>query len=475
MNLSTHLTVRIAACLCVAFGLPGCSSDARERSALSAYQSAAAANDLIGERKALLELVQAKDDVPDYWAELGKLQISMGDFNGAYYAFSRAYELDRSNVDVLRAVTQLSLRVGDVSGARTHADELAVLAPGDPWPKLVKGWVAITESHFDEALPVAEGLLANAPYDPSATVLKARALLGLQRAPEAVDLLEKQIQNQPSDTASLQLLSHIYARNGDWPKVTAITQRLTTLTPTDRDNALLLVEAGFRSGNVAAAHEASLRLLRPDAQPGLIASVLTLWADHWPSSQRIDDARKLAATAVGLPQKLVYADFLSRFGSPQDAVRLSTEGASLPVTAKNAEANAVLADALWRIGKVPDALSRFNAVLAFDPGNATALRGRAELELRANRAPAAVTDGEKLVSVLPNSPADRLLLARSYAAAGNNAWKDRTLWRAFEDIPGDEKIFAALLESRKNNPEATQQLRDEFERQREQKVGRGIF
>jgi predicted Zn-dependent protease len=176
-----------------------------------------------------------------------------------------------------------------------------------------------------------------------------------------------------------------------------------------------------------------------------------------------------------LPQKLAYAAFLSRVGSPADAVRLSAEAASLPVTAKNAEANAVLGDALSRLGKLPEALARLDAVLAFDPGNATALRGRAELELRANRAAAAVTDAEKLVSVLPRSASDRLLLARSYAAAGNNAWRDRTLWRAFQDIPGDEKIFAALLESRKNNTEATQQLRDEFERQREQNVGRGIF
>ena len=67
---------------------------------LGEYQAAAAANDLVGARKALLELVGAKDDVADYWVELGKVQASMGSYGDAYYAFTRAYELDRSNPDL---------------------------------------------------------------------------------------------------------------------------------------------------------------------------------------------------------------------------------------------------------------------------------------------------------------------------------------------------------------------------------------
>jgi tetratricopeptide (TPR) repeat protein len=476
MKLPTHLTLRIAACLSAAFFSPGCSSsDARARDAFSAYQTAAAANDLVGARKALLELVRAKDDVSEYWADLGKLETSMGDYNDAYYAFSRAYELDRTNVDVLRLVTELALRAGDIPSAKSHAEELSILAPGDPWPKLVNGWAAITESHFDQALSTADSLLANAPFDPAATGLKARALLGLQRKPEAIDVLEKQVQGQPSDVGSLQLLSQIYQRQGDWPKVVSITERLSGLTPGDRGNMLLLIEAGFRSGNVAAARQASLRLLGPNVEPSLIASVLDLWMDYWPSAQRLEDARKLGAAAAGPQQRLIYAEFLNRAGSPADAVRLSTNDAHLPVNATNAEANAVLADAWSRMGNGGPAMSRFDAVLAFDPGNATALRGRAELELRTRQAAAAVIDAEKLVALLPNSDRDRLLLARSYAAAGKADWADRTLWRAFHDIPADEKILTALLEQKKADPEATRQLQEEFDRERDQKIGRGIL
>ena len=93
------------------------------------YQAAAAANDLPTARKALLDLVRAKEDVPDYWVELGRLQASMGSYSDAYYAFTRAYELDRSNPELLRAVTELALRSGDINLALKRARELEVVSP----------------------------------------------------------------------------------------------------------------------------------------------------------------------------------------------------------------------------------------------------------------------------------------------------------------------------------------------------------
>jgi predicted Zn-dependent protease len=127
------------------------------------------------------------------------------------------------------------------------------------------------------------------------------------------------------------------------------------------------------------------------------------------------------------------------------------------------------------MGNLGAANARFDAVLAFDPGNASALRGRAELQLRLHNPQAAIVDAQKLTTVLPNSASDRLLLARSYAAAGNKAWFDRTLWSAFQDIPADEKLLAALETTKKGDPDATRQLQEEFDRQRDAKLSRGLL
>ena len=476
MRLPTHLSLRIAACLSVALLSAGCSSsDARARDALSDYQSAAAANDLVGARRALLKLVQAKDDVPDYWVELGKLEASTGSYSDAYYAFSRAYELDRTNVDILRAVTQLALRAGDLPSALKHADELEVVAPGDPWPKIAKGWAALRESRFDQALAAADSILAASPYDPSAITLKGRALIGLNRSDEAKSLLIKQTQDQPSDVGSFLLLGEIYQRERDWAKVLPVAQRLVQLSPADSTYGLMAVEAGFRSGRAAEGRSASMRLLKPDAPASLVNSVLSLWEQYWPSQERLSDARRLAGAAANLPSRLAYAKFLGRLGSPADTVRLSAPAATLPINAGNAEANAVLGDAWWRMGNAGPAKARLDAVLTFDPGNATALRSRAELFLRLNNPQAAIADAQKVTTSLPTSAPDRILLARSYAAAGNKGWVDRTLWSAFQDIPGDERLFAQLQARRNGDPDATRQLQEEFDRQRDAKISRGLM
>jgi predicted Zn-dependent protease len=476
MHLPSHSILRVVVWLSASMLAPACtSSDSRARAALGEYQAAVAANDLSGARRALLELVQAKDDVADYWEELGKLQASIGSYGDAYYAFNRAYELDRSNPALVRALTELALRSGDLTQAQARAEELEILSPSDPWVKLVKGWAAYAELRFDESLAISDAMLASSPFDPAATILKARSLARLQREGEAIDLLNKQVEAQPSDLGSMGLLAKMYYGQNDWVKVVQLAQRVSAIAPTDQQNQLLLIEAALRGGNVDLARNASFKLLQPNADPVTISSVLDLWADHWPSPQRIVEARRLAASAAGQGQRLTYAAFLNRCGSPADAIRLAAPLATLPVKAENAEANAVLGDALLRSGNTAAAKGRFDAVIGFDPGNATALRGRSELELRTGNAAAAVLDAQKLVTVLPGSAPDRLLLARAFAAAGNKPWMERTLWSAFQDIPADEKILAALQATKKGDRNALDDLNAEFARQRDAKLNRGLL
>jgi predicted Zn-dependent protease len=475
MHLPSHPILRAVAWLSAAVAVAGCSSsDSRAQAALAEYQSATAANDLPGARKALLELVRAKDDVADYWAELGKVQAAMGSYSDAYYAFMRAYELNRQDPGLVRALTELALRSGDLTQAQARAGELEILSPGDPWAKLVKGYAAYSELHYDQALAITDSMLATSPFDPSATILKARALFSMHREDEAIDLLNKQIQAQPSDGGSIAMLARVYQRQDNWSKVAELAQRLQSLQPADQANALLLVEAAFRSGNVDLARRASIRLLPPTADAATVGSVLDLWTDYWHSPQRLADARRLAV-AAGQEQRLTYAQFLGRCGDSADAIRLTSAAATLPVRAESAEANAVLGEAFARSGNAAAAKARFDAVLAFYPGNATALRGRAELALRTGKAAAAVIDAQKLVTVLPTSADDRVLLARAFAATGNKPWMERTLWSAFQDIPADEHIFAALQAVRKGDPDAAGQLNAEFARQRDNKLNRGLL
>ena len=241
-----HLILRLAACLSVSSALAGCgTSDSRAKHALEDYQAATASNDLAGARKALLELVSAKEDVPDYWVELGKLQASTGSYSDAYYAFTRAYELNRTDPNILSAITELALRSGDLGGAEKHARELEIVSPGNPWIKVTDGWAAIKELQFEDALTTSDQMLANLPNNPGAIVLKSRALMGLKRDDEAESLLSKQVQSQPSDVDSGQMLAGFYVRREQWVQAAQTLRGIASQTPNDTEDRVDAGRSGF--------------------------------------------------------------------------------------------------------------------------------------------------------------------------------------------------------------------------------------
>ena len=147
--------------------LTGCNSRAsKAQAALARYEEAAASGDLIASRIALLALVAADDSDPEYWKQLGKVQVELGSYDDAYYAFSRAHELDRGNPEPLASLAQLALTSGNVEAAEEHADKLALLQPDHPVIRLTYGFVALKRSNYDEADRQVDPLLEASPRGP---------------------------------------------------------------------------------------------------------------------------------------------------------------------------------------------------------------------------------------------------------------------------------------------------------------------
>ncbi len=90
----------------------------------------------------MLEVVAAKDDEPAYWEELGKVQVELGALGDAYYAYTRAHELDRTNAQVLANLTQLALLSGDIDVAEKQARQLELISADAPAVKLAHGYAA---------------------------------------------------------------------------------------------------------------------------------------------------------------------------------------------------------------------------------------------------------------------------------------------------------------------------------------------
>lgn len=464
-------TVLFAALLC------GCrSNDQRAGEAFNHYQAELYAGDLIAARKSLLEAVTNRDDVPEYWEALGRLQLQMDDLNDATYAFIRANELDRSDTKVLSALAQLSLFAGDMDAAHKYVRDLALLNPNDPSVFLINGYLGLSRGELDSADANADKLIERDPLDVEAKLLKARVLAARGKRDEAIAFLEKQTAPGPNEAGSLKALLLLLEREGDWPKLAAAAARLAQLQPEDDSAALTAIEAAFRAKDIPMATKLSLSLLSPSASPKQIDSVLQLWIRFWPTPAAVQQADRLAASAPP-QQRLAYASFFNSRGQPGEAAELVGGAAKLPVTLANSARNAIFAQALAISGHTGAARALLDAVLARDPDHIYALRSRTELEINSKQSRSAVRDAERLVTIEPNSADDRLLLARAFEAGGDSRGAIETLWTAFHDIPADDQIYQELRSRvyQSGGNAAAAQVDSEFNHQRDVRLARSFI
>jgi predicted Zn-dependent protease len=358
--------------------------------------------------------------------------------------------------------------------AEDYAQKLELLAPAHPAVKLSYGYVALRRADFDRADEQVDQLLAEFPREPSANLLKARILLGRGKNQEALKLLETQTKSMPTDAGSWKALMALHERQRNWPGVTLAAIKLASLNPKDAEVSFKAVEAAFRGNNIETALRASEPFLRPDSPSSQVDSILTIWAERWRTPQAIERVRQLSRLASP-QQSLAYATYFNSVGKPEDAAALLGGGSPrLPIRQMNLSLNAVIAESLALKGELSQAKTLFDQILAMEPDHVYALRGRINLRIRTGAARAAIADAQRLVSVVPRSPRDRLLLARAYSAAGDQRQVDRTLWDAFHEIRANLILYETLRAyvERSGGPEAAARVDAEFQQQQDSDLSR---
>jgi predicted Zn-dependent protease len=424
--------------------LSACDRNARQaQQAFNAYQSASASGDLTGTRDALLKLVAVDEDVADYWMELGKVQLALGAYPDAYYALTRALELNRSSPDLLRVLAQLSLRSDRLDLAEDYARQLDLLAPGDPAVHLTRAIVALQQSNLEEATKQADAILKSNPSDSDARLIQSQVLQRSGKGDEAIALLEGQIKVRPQDAPSHRALAALYEEKGETAKVAEQRRKVWELRPTVTEDGIAAIEASFRAGDAAWARDASVKLLRAGPTPSRIRRILDVWIDHWPSAERLNLARQLAEGASP-EQKLEYASFLNRAGAPQSAADIVAPLVGDGPSKSTVQLAGVYAEALVGMGRLNDARRWIDEVLDIDQENVDAIRAAVLLDLKRGDSALAVDKAQRLVTLSAGSANDRLLLARSYQANRDAREAERVLWQAFHDIPADQHVYAAL-------------------------------
>lgn len=425
--------------------LSGCRSREERAAKFAAmYESAMADNNPFMARLAMQKAVAYDDANPDYWQQLGGVQLALGDYSGAYNAYLRANELDHSSPAVLQALADLAVIGGHTEDAQRFAKQVLLLRPDDAPPQTTLGFVALRNRDYDAALKRADTVLSSRVDDSNANILKARALAGQGKSEAALTLLRDYVAGHPSDAAALDALGDMSGRFGNLAGQKDAQSRELALRPKDIGLRVAYARTLYRLGERQAGHDLLLPAMRSGEHGGRLIDMLALWLHYEPRDRALAEVRELAATASA-GDRMRYAYFLMMAGHADEAERMIAPLVSLPVTAANAAPLALLAQAQGLQGRDAEALTLLDAVLAFDEGNVTALRARTDLYLRTGRGRPAIFDAQRLVASKPRAADDRVRLARAYALAGQPQLAENTYRAAIEDIGGaDPRLFAGL-------------------------------
>ena len=441
MTIRTIFLARGSISVCAAaLFLAACDNQKEVRRADDAYQQALVLNDLGGQRRALLALVKADEDVSDYWIQLAKIELELGAYSEAYEHFSRAHEIDRTAVYPLSMMTELAVINGRLDFAEDHLKELLVIAPDDRAVAVARGFGALREGNYEKAQANANVLLAQSPGDSIANVLQTRILVAQKKIPDAIDLLDRQLALRADDRAMLRSLGAIHRYMGSWPKATAIDLRLWRLAPGDALLARQVVADALRADDRSLANKVTQRVFTSANAREQADGVLSAWSDFGASAGSLGAGPMLPASAPD-QMKIAFAHYLNRIGRPDQALGVLGRQVRSLGGRSNVAFNAVFAESLFLNGQAAPARQILDRVLSDEPDDAIALSARAQLLSRVGDHRRATIDAQRLVASYATIADYRVLLAAVYRASKDNRGAERTLWDGYRDLPGNETLY----------------------------------
>jgi len=415
-------------------------------SELAARKSAEAAalleaGNLFGARQAALAGVKARDDSAATWIMLGRVELAGGRIGDAYSAYSRAIELDATNVEALQVISQIALQAGRPRDAGRFADQLLALDPNQTGAKLTKGFVALQENRLDEADALASAILAAAPQDDGGIVLKVRVLARQDKLGEAATLLEGQLGKSANDVI-LSTLIEVRRKQGDGAALEAALTRLVSKSPTNA-RVLDLASVQYKLGKTEAARGTILtRLAARPTDESLYNQVADWWIENDPDV--FTPPQRLAEIAANgsLPMRTLAGRVLLAGGRTGDAMRVikPVMNAGTPP-----DLRALYAAVRAAQGARVEALTMADRVIKADETNAIALLVRARLNLAAGDAGKALNDAQLVLRDDPQSAEARLLVIDSYRRRNDTSRARRLFEEAVQKMPHSLRIATAYI------------------------------
>ena len=335
-------------------------------------------------RRRLVDLYRASGDGPraigaqqelaalrprdhDALALLGRLLVEQDRGPAAIAAYERAVEIAPERLDTALALAQLHEWGNDSRRALALLERVAKARPADR--ALQERVAALAQGTGDgqATLSALDRLAALSPHDGRHAQQAVDALVGANRLPEAIARQRRIVEQSPGAPGPALKLAQLHEWNNQEREAIAVYEGL--------DRAGTLPEPSL--GRLA-------ELYRFQDRPADFLRVADRLLARRPDDWALRDAAAQAAEGLGRPQDAVrllqpvverrpldeslvlrYLALTAQAGRVDDGLRLHRRYAASAGPAYRAKAGRILMD----LGRYPDALAEYEAVLAAAPGD----------------------------------------------------------------------------------------------------------
>ncbi len=364
------------ACFCIlvfVFALTACSGPEARRDEF--YKSSL---ELFEQQRYPEAKVQARNVLkvdkkfPKGYVLLGKINYELKLWRDSLNNFSRALEMEPTNLDALLGQARIYLLVGDLDRAGEQADKVLANSATNAEGQLVKAAVIARKGDRDQAMQMVETLIEMHPnHEEAYAFLSLMAFQGGD-LDQSIAYLEKGLFRTPTSDGLNKQLGSMYARAGRFDDAEKIYLKLISLNPDDFDLQRMLIRFYFESdaGEKASKMASDLVASNPDDEIYALIQAEVLGRLGDVEAQDAALKKGVASFTPGYDLRLALIGRYLVDGRLEEARELARETADIePDNEKALAARRMLADILVREVKYEEAEAELNKIFEYSPGD----------------------------------------------------------------------------------------------------------
>ena len=412
--------------------------------------------------KESLALYRAASDANPQFADarvsIVRVLLSQGDLDGASKELDALTKTAKGTPQTLYLQTLLAFQKKDFPAARELSEMMLKVAPNSSTALEMAGATALQLNSLVQAESYLTRAVAAAPQLKIARRALVMTYLRTGQADKALAALPSDIATNDSDPALLSVAGEVYMVKGDLEMAQVLFARASKLDPNDPAKQTSLAVSQLMSGKTELAMESLQDIAASDK--GVVADMALINAhlrkkDVDKALAAIDDMEKKRANDP-MPSLLRARAYLAK--DDRAGARKALERA-LEISPSYMAATTALATLDVAEGKAQDAQKRLEGVVQREPKNAQALMALAEIKARNGAPKEEVLDAiRKAIDAAPTEKLPRLMLVEYLLQQKDNPAALSNAQTAVSVIPDAPELLDALGRAQAANGENNQAL-----------------